>query len=83
MSRRQKAMNFGLSFASGLVMIATAGTAIAQPTFQSFPPPEPTPQFHRVEQPLGLKLAVTGSGLALIGLELWWFLFSQSPSKES
>jgi len=36
-----------------------------------------TTQFRRIEQPLGLKTIVTLGGLGLIGLELWWFLFSQ------
>jgi plastocyanin domain-containing protein len=34
-----------------------------------------TSQFHRIEQPLVLKVGVTIGGLTLIGLELWWFLF--------
>lgn len=34
-------------------------------------------QFHRIEQPLSLKVAVTIGGLGLIGLELWWFLLSE------
>ena len=34
-----------------------------------------THQFQAIEQPLGLKVGVTIGGLALIGLELWWFLF--------
>lgn len=35
-------------------------------------------QFRRIEQPLSLKIGVTIGGLALIGLELWWFLFSKT-----
>lgn len=35
-------------------------------------------QFQRIEQPLALKAGVTGGGIALIGLELWWFLFSKT-----
>lgn len=34
-------------------------------------------QFQPVEQPLGLKVGVTLGGLALIGVELWWFLLSK------
>lgn len=37
-----------------------------------------SPQFRSIEQPLELKIAVTVGGLALIGLELWWFLFSKT-----
>jgi plastocyanin domain-containing protein len=40
---------------------------------------EQTSQFQRIEQPLGLKVGVAIAGLALIGLELWWFLLYKSP----
>ena len=33
-------------------------------------------KFPRIEQPLALKLGVTVGGVALIGLELWWFMLS-------
>lgn len=35
-----------------------------------------------IHQPFALKAAVTAGGVALIGLELWWFLFSQPQKKE-
>ncbi|WP_138504807.1 hypothetical protein [Nostoc sp. PA-18-2419] len=35
---------------------------------------EQSSQFQHIEQPLGLKVGVAIAGLALIGLELWWFL---------
>ncbi len=72
---------YWLSFAGGLVIMATVGSATAQPLNRSVSQPVLQTQFHRVEQPLGLKLAVTGGGLALISLELWWFLFNH-PSTE-
>ncbi|MBD2293420.1 hypothetical protein H6G06_07940 [Anabaena sphaerica FACHB-251] len=34
-------------------------------------------QFQIIEQPLGVKVAATVAGLALIGIELWWFIFSK------
>ncbi|MBD2569633.1 hypothetical protein [Anabaena lutea] len=37
-----------------------------------------TSEFHRIDQPLSLKVAVTVGGLALIGIELWWFIYSKS-----
>ncbi|MEH2270553.1 MAG: hypothetical protein V7K68_19425 [Nostoc sp.] len=40
---------------------------------------EQTSQFQRIEQPLGLKVGVAIAGLALIGIELWWFLLYKSP----
>ena len=40
-------------------------------------------RFQRIEQPFPLKLAVTVGGLSLIGLELWWFIFSQKTAKKA
>lgn len=57
----------------GLLFGATA--AVAQMPMES--PPQTT-QFRRIDQPIGLKIAVTAGGLALIGLELWWFLYSKN-----
>ncbi len=34
-------------------------------------------QFQKIEQPLGLKAGITGAGLGLIGLDLWWFIYSK------
>ena len=42
---------------------------------------EQTSQFHKIEQPLSLKLAVALGGLGLIGAELWWFVFSHAHSQ--
>ncbi len=44
---------------------------------------EPTPQFRRIQQPLGNKIAVTVGGVGLIGLELWWFLLSKPKSRQA
>jgi plastocyanin domain-containing protein len=38
-------------------------------------------QFHRIEQPLSNKVIVTLGGLGLIGLELWWFVWSKPKSR--
>lgn len=45
--------------------------------------PEQTNQFRRIEQPISLKTAVTLGGLALIGAELWWFIFSKTRSQKA
>ena len=58
----------------GLLLSLTSGAAVAMPANSS----AQTNQFRRVEQPLGLKVGVTAGGLALIGIELWWFLLSRS-----
>lgn len=39
--------------------------------------------FRRIEQPLGLKVAVTVGGLSLIALELWWFLLSKNQPPQA
>ncbi len=40
-----------------------------------------TSEFRRIEQPLGLKVGVAAAGAGLIGLELWWFLFSKNKAQ--
>ncbi len=64
----------------GLVLGIASSGAIAQMNHQM---PEKTTQLHRIEQPLWLKGAVTVGGLALIGLELWWFLLSKPKSHKA
>ena len=63
----------------GLLLGSTSGAVAATMPASS---PEQTSQFRRIEQPLGLKAAVTVGGLALIGLELWWFLLSKPKSQK-
>lgn len=45
--------------------------------------PGQTNQFRRIEQPMSLKIGVTLGGLALIGAELWWFVFSKTKSQQA
>ncbi len=40
-------------------------------------------QIQRIEQPMPLKIAVTVGGVALIGAQLWWFLFSKPKSQQA
>ncbi|MFB2978003.1 hypothetical protein [Microseira sp. BLCC-F43] len=54
----------------GLLFGVAANQAVAADN------PEIT-QFQPIEQPLWVKGAVTAGGLALIGLEIWWFLGSK------
>ncbi len=42
-----------------------------------------TGEFRRINQSLGLKVGVTAVGLGLIGLELWWFLFSKTKAQSA
>lgn len=64
----------GFGFLIGVISGAIASERPAQHTTSK------TTQFQRIEQPLSNKLAVTIGGVGLIGLELWWFLFSKSKS---
>ena len=62
----------------GIMLSITSGVRANQ---ISIPPANSTAQFRQVEQPLSLKIGVTAGGLTLIGLELWWFLFSKKQVK--
>ncbi|MCX7596469.1 MAG: cupredoxin domain-containing protein [Fischerella sp.] len=68
----------------GLVFGIAEGQTIARMTHE-MPTSETsqTTQFRRIEQPLWVKGAVTVAGLALIGLELWWFLLSKPKSQKA
>ncbi len=61
------------------IMLGIASGVRANQT--SIHPAKSTAQFRNIEQPLSLKIGVTAGGLTLIGLELWWFLFSKHPAK--
>ena len=40
-------------------------------------------QFRRIDQPFSLKVLVTAGGLALIGVELRWFLLSKTKAQQA
>ena len=63
----------------GLGLGVASSEAVAQITHQT----TQTTQFRRIEQPLGVKAAVTVGGLALMGLEIWWFLLSKPKSQKA
>lgn len=66
------------------ILIIGSGTAIAQmPMEMPATEGEQETQFRQIEQPLGVKGIVTAGGLALIGLELWWFLGSKPKSRQA
>jgi plastocyanin domain-containing protein len=62
----------------GFCLLLSAPSVGAQMSHDTSPS---MPQFRQIEQPTGLKVGVTLSGLALIGLELWWFLYSKKRSQ--
>ncbi len=75
---------FGSLAGLGFLLSVTANVALAQMPHGMSPnsSEEQTAQFRRIEQPLGLKIGVTVGGIALIGLELWWFLWSKTKAEE-
>lgn len=63
----------GLSLLMGMGAVVTAS---------EMPERQPS-QFRRIEQPLFVKMGVTLGGLALIGLELWWFLGKKRKTQQA
>ncbi len=63
----------------GFLLLLTSDVVISQMPPVEMPLSESSEQmrFRRIEQPLGL-VGVTVGGIALIGLELWWFLWSKT-----
>ncbi len=56
---------------------------MAMPTAAEMDHPPTRHEFAKIDQPIGLKLGVMLGGLALIGLELWWFLPKQPQTQSS
>ena len=75
-----KKMILGSLAGLGFLLGTTSGAAIAQMPVEHS---TPTAQERRIEQPTGLKVGITLGGIALIGLELWWFLFSKTKSQQA
>ena len=68
------------SFLSLSLLLGVNQIAVAQ---SSETESEPANQFRRIEQPLSRKVIVTLGGLALIGAEFWWFLFSKTQGQQA
>lgn len=68
---------------AGILLGGLAGEATAQMQHEEMQAIEQTGQFQRIDQPLIVKGGVTLAGLGLIGLELWWFLFSKPRSRQA
>ncbi len=64
------------------VLFAASPKAFAQKSVE-MPVSQENVQFRRIEQPLGLKFAVTLGGVGLIWLELWWFIISKSKTVQA
>ncbi|PMB09847.1 hypothetical protein CEN49_05620 [Fischerella thermalis CCMEE 5273] len=76
---------FGHLIALGFLLGVTSGVTRAQmpPGEMPLSETEQTTQFRRIEQPLGVKVGVTVGGIALIGLELWWFIWSKTKFQQA
>lgn len=72
---------FSILIALGLLLSVSLNVA-AQMTFNGSHQISFQSSFSHINQPLSLKIGVTVGGLALIGLELWWFLVSK-PKPQS
>lgn len=80
MASKQKLLS-GLA-AVGVLLgtLASGNLGLAQMEMEQ-PLSETEIRFRRIEQPLAVKVGVTAGGIALIGLELWWFLFSKTKAQ--
>ncbi|HEY9896528.1 MAG TPA: cupredoxin domain-containing protein [Candidatus Sericytochromatia bacterium] len=74
-------LGFFLGLASSGALLSSSDYANAQMPM-AMPDHQATP-FQRLKQPLGLKIGVAVGGAALMGLELWWFLFSKKQSQKA
>jgi plastocyanin domain-containing protein len=73
---------FSILIVLGLLLSVSVNVT-AQMTFNGSGHISAQSSFSHIEQPLSLKLGVTVGGLALIGLELWWFLLSKPKSQRA
>lgn len=79
-----KKVIFGNLVGLGFLLGISSGVAANQmPMEMPHSSTERNVQFRQIEQPLGLKLGVTLGGVALIGLELWWFMFSKNKAQKT
>ena len=63
----------------GLSLLLNAASASAQMPMEY----STTNKFQRIEQPFGIKAGVAIGGIALVGLELWWFLGKPKPKRST
>ena len=75
-----KLKTLALPFISLVLSVLMATSAQARPSESHS---ESSNKFSQIEQPLPVKVGVTLGGVALIGLELWWFLISKPKAKKA
>ncbi len=69
-----------------LLVVATVSVTGTTPTAKAMSEmpghqAKPSPGLQKIEQPLPIKAGVLVGGVSLIGLELWWFLFSKKKTQ--
>lgn len=60
------------------IFFGTASASQAAPTKAKI-----NSQFYRIEQPVPIKILISLGGLGLIGIEIWWFLFSKTEAAKA
>ena len=70
----------GFSF-SQILLSAIVATSVQAASVESHS--ETAENFRKIQQPIPVKIGVTAAGLGLIGLELWWFMFSKPKAKQA
>jgi plastocyanin domain-containing protein len=70
---------YSVGLLAGIMLhLSLASATVAQmPMNQAEPSSAASNQFQQIEQPIALKAGVVIGGLGLIGLELWWFIWSK------
>ncbi len=68
-----------LGCAAGLSLLLSTSSASAQMPIEN----STANEFQRIEQPIAVKAGAAIAGLALIGLELWWFLGKPKAQRSS
>ncbi|AFY81165.1 hypothetical protein [Oscillatoria acuminata] len=63
--------------------VFTTGTTVTAQEMSEMPGHRPSQSqgIQKIEQPLPVKAGVIVGGVTLIGLELWWFLFSKKKTQ--
>lgn len=75
-------VGLSLLFSNVLANVLANALAIAAPE-TSMDSHSVSTEFKRIEQPLAVRLGVTAAGVGLMGLELWWFLWSKPRAQSA
>lgn len=76
-------LGFFLALVTSSVSVATQNSPHNRGAGMAAAEQESTSHFQKIEQPVGVKLAVVLLGMVLIGAELWWFMFSKTSKTKN